>query len=328
MKTLALGLLVALPCFSSAGVFEDLNRAQNGKVDEINASIPVPAVGIARTYKAEPYRLYDASTPFLYAPDKPFNDDEYTYAGCMADESKAQAELNRITTGLKEAKFPLLQSEVNKSTECIDYTLRYTTNLDLIEFTYHGWLPDKETAKTEMQTALSKLKKAGIPLILQASVNENKDGIDYTVAFLANAELKKHEYIGFLPTPAEAGKEMAKTLASLDAASLPVLQATIRTTKEGSDYLIWYAVPAAFDVPSYTYSDPTSAAPGPAVQTGCQVKDQSGTIDSWACRNSTGHWLCYADAIINGGNSRISGGCYESLSDCWSTGAGAVDPCR
>jgi len=60
----------------------------------------------------------------------------------------------------------------------------------------------------------------------------------------------------------------------------------------------------------------------------CQVTNQSATIDSWACRDAKGSWRCYADAKINGSAVRIYGGCTDSMSECWSSGALAVDPCN
>jgi hypothetical protein len=60
----------------------------------------------------------------------------------------------------------------------------------------------------------------------------------------------------------------------------------------------------------------------------CRVKDQSGSIEAFECRNGPGNWRCYADVEYdNGTRLRVWGGCYENLSDCFSTGNGAVDPC-
>jgi len=320
-------VLMAIAGGAYAADFSDLQTLKAGNIPSFMESrIPVPVAGIARTYKAEPNRLYNAGTPFLYAPNEPFVEDVYTYVGCMADEAKAQAELSSIVAGLKEANFPLLQSGVNKSTECIDYTVRYTSNLDLNRFTYDGWLPDQRTAKAEMLVAVNKLKKAGIPLILQASVNEEKEGIGYTINFLANATLKKYEYVGFFATRDEAVKEMSKAVASLDSASLPVLQATVRTSKDGSDYLLRYAVPKETRPDTVVLNDFSTSRP--TTHTGCQVKNQSAIIDYEACRTSGGRWRCYADTVINGTPSLVYGGCYASISACWSNGEGAVNPCH
>lgn len=61
----------------------------------------------------------------------------------------------------------------------------------------------------------------------------------------------------------------------------------------------------------------------------CRVKDQSGSLEPWECRNSTtGNIRCYADVEYeNGTRLRIWGGCYDSYSDCWGTGDGAVEAC-
>ena len=55
-----------------------------------------------------------------------------------------------------------------------------------------------------------------------------------------------------------------------------------------------------------------------AVNRGC---NQSGTVDPYC---GAGNWRCYAE--VNGTN--IYGGCASSMSDCWSGGSGAVNPCR
>ena len=61
---------------------------------------------------------------------------------------------------------------------------------------------------------------------------------------------------------------------------------------------------------------------------GCTVTGQSGSIDSWACRNSDGKIRCYADVDVNGKSFRVYGGCVSSYSACWASGAGAVvSPC-
>lgn len=61
----------------------------------------------------------------------------------------------------------------------------------------------------------------------------------------------------------------------------------------------------------------------------CTVKDQSGSMEAWECRDSEGKIRCYADVEYeNGTRMRVWGdGCYQTYSDCWSTGPGAVDPC-
>jgi hypothetical protein len=60
----------------------------------------------------------------------------------------------------------------------------------------------------------------------------------------------------------------------------------------------------------------------------CKVVDQSGTIESWECRNSTGKIRCYADVQYeNGTKLRIWGGCYDSYGDCWGSGEGKVEAC-
>ena len=60
----------------------------------------------------------------------------------------------------------------------------------------------------------------------------------------------------------------------------------------------------------------------------CRVIDQSGTLDSWACRNSPHKIRCYADIELeNGSRTTVYGGCYPSYSDCWSLGEGAVNAC-
>ena len=60
----------------------------------------------------------------------------------------------------------------------------------------------------------------------------------------------------------------------------------------------------------------------------CRIVDQSGTLEPYDCRNSDGNIRCYADVEYdNGTRLRVWGGCYESFSDCWSTGPGAVDAC-
>lgn len=315
MKALALGFLIALPCFVSAGIFDDLQRTQCGKVGEINAVTPTPVIGIVRVDaadadKASNNKLYDASTPFLYAPNIPFSKNAYTYDGCIADESKALAELDNIVTGLKEAKFPVLQSDVNKKADCIDYTVRYTSNLDLNKFTYSGWLPDLSAAKAEMQAAVNSLKKAGIPLILQASVNEKKEGIDYTVNFLANAGLEKHEYVGYFSTPAEAVKAMADTVSSLNASKTPVLQATVRTSKEGSDYLIWYVVLKAISptvVTPVINNNNNSSGNGTCTAYGCS---SCGTCTAYGCPKCTSGYsggTCNAYGCSDGGTCTAYG---------------------
>lgn len=62
-------------------------------------------------------------------------------------------------------------------------------------------------------------------------------------------------------------------------------------------------------------------------QTGCKVKDQSGTMDSQACRDSEDKIRCYAEVEADGSSFKVYGGCFGSYSDCWSTGPGAVNPC-
>lgn len=333
MKTLTLSLLIALPCCVSAGIFEEPQWTQSGKAEAPAAGLPDRVAGRAGAERISAGKFYYAGNPFLYSQDGSFTEQAYTYAGCIADKAKALTELNLILAGLKEAKFPVLQSGVNSSADCIDYTIRYASNLDQSKFTYSGWLPERAAALTELRAAVNSLKKAGIPLILQASVNEKAEGIDYTVGFAANAELRKSEYVGFLPAPDEAAKAMADAISSLEASGMPVLQATVRTTAEGSDYLIWYAVPKPLVAPvpvtpPAVIPQPSNPfVPAPTIP-GCKLKDQSGTIDVGACHSSPGSWRCYADVEVNGNPFRVFGGCYGSLSDCFFSGAGAVKPCN
>lgn len=63
----------------------------------------------------------------------------------------------------------------------------------------------------------------------------------------------------------------------------------------------------------------------------CKVIDQSGTQDSWACRDSeAGRIRCYADIEIVevGVKTRVWGGCAGSFSDCWWNGNSRVDACN
>ncbi|NUM89059.1 MAG: hypothetical protein HUU37_07640 [Bdellovibrionales bacterium] len=71
---------------------------------------------------------------------------------------------------------------------------------------------------------------------------------------------------------------------------------------------------------------PMNCDPNPG---SCRVVDQSGTIESWECRNSEGNIRCYADVEYqNGTRLRVWGGCVSSYGDCWSTGSSAVNPCN
>ncbi|MCX5786415.1 MAG: hypothetical protein NTX59_12075 [Elusimicrobia bacterium] len=85
----------------------------------------------------------------------------------------------------------------------------------------------------------------------------------------------------------------------------------------------WWSGSAAVKDPC----DSIDVNPDPAPGSGCTVKDQDGTLDSWACRDSEGKMRCYADVTANGSSFRVYGGCFASFSDCWSTGPGAVNPC-
>ena len=62
----------------------------------------------------------------------------------------------------------------------------------------------------------------------------------------------------------------------------------------------------------------------------CRVIDQSGTIEPYACRNSTlGSIRCYADIELeHGAKTRVWGGCVGTYSDCWWNGSGRVDACE
>lgn len=62
----------------------------------------------------------------------------------------------------------------------------------------------------------------------------------------------------------------------------------------------------------------------------CRVTDQSGTLDSWFCRNSqVGKIRCYADIELeHGAKTRVWGGCVGTYSDCWFNGSGRVDACE
>jgi hypothetical protein len=62
----------------------------------------------------------------------------------------------------------------------------------------------------------------------------------------------------------------------------------------------------------------------------CRVVDQSGSIEPYACRNSTlGSVRCYADIELEGGaKTRLWGGCVSTFSDCWWNGSGRVDACE
>ena len=61
----------------------------------------------------------------------------------------------------------------------------------------------------------------------------------------------------------------------------------------------------------------------------CRVVDQSGSIDSWACRKSDGKIRCYADIELEGGaKTRVWGGCASTYSDCWAFGDSRVDACN
>ena len=75
--------------------------------------------------------------------------------------------------------------------------------------------------------------------------------------------------------------------------------------------------------------DPVPSSAGSvAVRASCSIVDQSGTLDSFACRNSEGKTRCYADIDVDGTPFRVYGGCYPTHMDCWSNGVGAVkDPC-
>lgn len=63
----------------------------------------------------------------------------------------------------------------------------------------------------------------------------------------------------------------------------------------------------------------------------CEILNQSGSIDAWACRNSPHSIRCYADIKVETGASvkqRLEGSqCATDFSQCWSTGSKAFDPC-
>ncbi len=61
----------------------------------------------------------------------------------------------------------------------------------------------------------------------------------------------------------------------------------------------------------------------------CRIESQSSSIEPYECRNCPGKQRCYADVVYeNGTKLRVWGGCYESMSDCWGSGSGAVSPCN
>lgn len=88
----------------------------------------------------------------------------------------------------------------------------------------------------------------------------------------------------------------------------------------------WSTGSSAVQDPCDSIESQGGGDPQPAGDT-CTIKDQSSTIDVWACRDSEGKQRCYADAYINGSPMRIYGSCTTSMSDCWSTGSLAVNPC-
>lgn len=259
-----LGLFLAMPCGVHAGALKDIMDVRGAQPA---ASVKVPAPTYAVTSpRGGANKLFVNSSAYLSAPDgTSFVNGDYTYKGCLPDEQRAQASLDAILAGLSAAHFPVLQSRVNLGdSKCIDYTLFYTSNLPIVEFTYAGWLTDMPAAEAALQRAVANLKKAGITALLQASANSRKEGIDYTIAFAANAQVAEFEYKGYLPTPEEAAVAMAKTLASIEASNMPALQATVRTTKDGSDYLIKYLVPAPAAAPAPAATAPAQQIPADA----------------------------------------------------------------
>lgn len=81
------------------------------------------------------------------------------------------------------------------------------------------------------------------------------------------------------------------------------------------------------DLSAYAHSSNDGCDPNPGK---CTLVDQSGSMEPWECRDSkTGNIRCYADVkYANGTNMRVWGGCFDSYSDCWWNGDGAVDPCE